>query len=49
MEVYRSWDKHWNRNGTSPTPTYRGQQPIRYPESWAPLQCFLAAHPRPTA
>lgn len=38
---YRLYNKSWDHVGYSDTPTHPGQQPIRYPEDWLPLECFL--------
>jgi hypothetical protein len=33
--------KNWVPNGYSEEPQYPGQQPIRFPEEWTHLECFL--------
>lgn len=39
---YETWDMDWNPTGWSDHPFYSGQQKCRYPQSWLPIQCFLA-------
>jgi hypothetical protein len=33
--------KNWVPTGYSDEPQYSGQQPIKFPEEWEPIECFL--------
>lgn len=37
---YRTY-KNWVPTGYADEPQYPGQMPIRFPEEWTPLECFL--------
>lgn len=39
---YKQFDRGWNHVGWADEPQYPGQRPLRFPEEWTPLQCFLA-------
>lgn len=42
---FRRYDKQWNLlppEQWTDEPQYPGQQPVRFPLDWTPLECFLA-------